>query len=523
MGIEDAVCLLEDALWSQARILIVGDFDADGATSCAVAIRALRALGAQHVDYLVPNRFTYGYGLTPEIVDLAAEKEPDLLITVDNGISSIEGVRAARALGIAVLVTDHHLPGAELPAADAIVNPNLPDCDFPSKNLAGVGVIFYIMLALRKRLRATQWFSETGLAEPNMANLLDLVGLGTVADVVVLDANNRIFVDQALRRIRAGKTVPGVRALLEVAGRDYRRIVAADLGFAVGPRLNAAGRLEDMSLGIECLLTDDPGQAREYAERLDDLNRQRREIESQMQEEALADLNRLRLQWDAKQVPAGICLMDEGWHQGVIGILASRIKERFHRPVVAFAPAGDGSLKGSARSISGLHMRDLLDLMATRHPGLIERFGGHAMAAGLSIPEHNYGQFEQVFADTVDEVVEPELLEEVLLSDGSLAPQEFQLEVADTLRDGGPWGQGFPEPRFDGRFEIGESRIVGEKHLKFSLRPPGGREWLDGIAFNAVERGWGSLQGEVTALYRLDVNEFRGRRSVQLMLEHLEP
>jgi single-stranded-DNA-specific exonuclease len=520
-GIEAALDVLERALRRQARILIVGDFDADGATSSALAVRALRALGHEAVDYLVPNRFEYGYGLTPEIVALAAERRAQVLVTVDNGVASLAGVAAAKAAGMEVVVTDHHLPGSELPAADAIVNPNLPGDDFPSKNLAGVGVIFYVMLALRGRLREGGWFAERGLTEPNMADLLDLVALGTVADVVPLDHNNRIFVEQGLRRIRAGRCCPGILALLEEAGREPLRLVAADLGFAVGPRLNAAGRLEDMSLGIECLLTDDPARARVLARELGELNRQRRQIEGQMQAEALALLAALEAAGDAQ--PPGLCLMDVNWHQGVIGILASRIKDRFHRPVIAFAPGGDGEIKGSARSIPGLHIRDLLDTLATRNPGLIRKFGGHAMAAGLTLAQEDFERFQALFADAVSEAVDADALEGSVLTDGELSPVELSLITAEAVRAGGPWGQGFPEPLFDGVFEISQSRVVGERHVKFTLRQPSAGGWFDAIAFNAVQYGWHEIQQPVRLVYRLDVNEYRGRRNLQLVIEYLEP
>lgn len=519
-GMERAVDLLEAALAARSRILIVGDFDADGATSSALAVRALRALGHAEVDYLVPNRFEYGYGLTPEIVELARARKPDLIITVDNGISSVQGVAAAQAAGIKVLITDHHLPGSELPAADAIVNPNMPGDGFPSKHLAGVGVIFYVMLALRARLRAKGWFGAER-PEPNMADLLDLVALGTVADVVVLDYNNRILIDQGIRRIRAGRCCPGILALLQDAGRDPARLVAADLGFAVGPRLNAAGRLEDMSLGIACLLTDDEAEAAAMAAELGELNRQRREIEGSMQQEALTLLS--ELEQDEAGLPAGLCLMDPGWHQGVIGILAGRIKERFHRPVIAFAPAGEGQLKGSARSIQGLHIRDLLERIATEAPGLIDKFGGHAMAAGLSLAADAFPRFRDAFAAAVAEELGDAVGSAELLTDGELAPEEHDLGVAEALRDAGPWGQGFPEPLFDGLFEIVQSRIVGGRHVKLTVSTPGERRWLDAIAFNGVEYGWHELRRPVRLAYRLDVNEFRGRRSVQLLVEYMEP
>lgn len=519
-GLERAVDLLEAALASKKKILVIGDFDADGATSSALAIRALRAFGHARVDFLVPNRFEYGYGLTPEIVELARAQKPDLLITVDNGISSLRGVDAARSAGMQVVITDHHLPGAKLPAADAIVNPNMPGDEFPSKHLAGVGVIFYVMLALRARLREKGWFSAQGLQEPNMAELLDLVALGTVADVVTLDFNNRILIDQGIRRIRAGRCCPGILALLRNAGRDPARLVASDLGFAVGPRLNAAGRLEDMSLGIACLLTDDFDEAAVMAEQLSELNQQRRAIESVMQEEAMTVLE--QLEQDEAGLPAGLCLMDDTWHQGVIGILASRIKDRFHRPTIAFAPAGEGELKGSARSVSGLHIRDLLDRIATQNPELIRKFGGHAMAAGLSLAADDFPEFQAAFSDAVADELGPEVGAGHLLTDGELEAGDYDLSVAEALRDAGPWGQGFPEPQFDGIFEIAQSRIVGGRHVKLTVYRAGGDQWLDAIAFNGVDHGWHELRQSVRAVYRLDVNEFRGRRSVQLIVEYLE-
>ncbi|MCL7462034.1 single-stranded-DNA-specific exonuclease RecJ [Pseudomonas sp. NW5] len=519
-GIEAAVDLLEQALAQGERILIVGDFDADGATASSVAVLGLRALGAAHVDYLVPNRFEYGYGLTPEIVAVALERHPQLLVTVDNGISSLEGVAAAQAAGLKVLVTDHHLPGAALPAAEAIVNPNQPGCPFPSKSLAGVGVIFYVLLALRARLRERGWFARRALPEPNLAELLDLVALGSVADVVPLDANNRILVHQGLARIRAGRARPGLRALLEVAGRDHRRITSTDLGFILGPRLNAAGRLDDMSLGIECLLCEDEAQALEMARQLDQLNHDRKAIEQGMQREALAQLKDLDLQ----ALPFGLCLFDPDWHQGVIGILASRLKERYHRPVIAFADAGDGLLKGSARSIPGFHIRDALDAVAARHPGLISKFGGHAMAAGLSLPAANFSVFTEAFdAEARRQLVEDDLAGR-LLSDGALQAEEFQLELAQALRQAGPWGQHFPEPLFHGVFEILQQRLVGERHLKLLLRAEAGGPELDAIAFNIDRERWPNPNIRwVEAAYKLDVNEYRGRESVQLLVAHLAP
>jgi len=517
-GIEAAVDLLVEALEKRQRILFVGDFDADGATASTVGVLGLRLLGAGQVDYLVPNRFEYGYGLTPEIVAVALERRPDLLVTVDNGISSIDGVAAAKAAGLKVLVTDHHLPGRELPAADAIVNPNQPGCDFPSKALAGVGVIFYVLLALRARLRQRDWFARRGIAEPNLAELLDLVALGSVADVVPLDANNRILVHQGLARIRAGRARPGLRALLEVAGRDHRRITSTDLGFILGPRLNAAGRLDDMSLGIECLLCEDEPLARDMAVQLDALNQDRKAIEQGMQREALAQLRDL----PTEQLPFGLCLFEPDWHQGVIGILASRLKERYHRPTIAFADAGDGLLKGSARSIPGFHIRDALDAVAARHPGLISKFGGHAMAAGLSLPQANFGAFSAAFDAEVRRQLAEEDLAGRLLSDGQLGAEEFHLELARALRQAGPWGQHFPEPLFHGVFEIVQQRLVGERHLKMVLRTECGSRQLDAIAFNVDREQWPNPTVRWAELaYKLDVNEFRGQESVQLLVTHL--
>ena len=519
-GIDAAVSLLVTALQQRQRILIVGDFDADGATASSVGVLGLRMLGAAHVDYLVPNRFEYGYGLTPEIVAVALQREPHLLLTVDNGISSVEGVAAAKAAGLTVLVTDHHLPGPELPAADAIVNPNQPGCEFPSKALAGVGVMFYVLLALRARLRELNWFAERGLNEPNLAELLDLVALGSVADVVPLDANNRILVHQGLARIRAGRARPGLRAVLEVAGRDHQRINSTDLGFILGPRLNAAGRLDDMSLGIECLLCEDEVLARDMAQQLDELNKDRKSIEQGMQREALAQLKDLPL----ADMPFGLCLFEPDWHQGVIGILASRLKERYHRPAIAFADAGDGLLKGSARSVPGLHIRDALDAVAAKHPGLISKFGGHAMAAGLSLPQENYGAFAAAFDAEVRRQLHADDLTGRLLSDGQLSVTEFNLELAKALRHAGPWGQHFPEPLFHGVFQIVQQRLVGEKHLKLVLKTECGGQTLDGIAFNIDRELWPNPTVRwVELAYKLDVNEFRGNETVQLMIAHLAP
>ena len=517
-GIDAAVDLLVVALEQRQRILIVGDFDADGATASTVGMLGLRLLGAAHVDYLVPNRFEYGYGLTPEIVEVALTRTPQLLITVDNGISSIEGVAAAKKAGLSVLVTDHHLPGNELPAADAIVNPNQPGCEFPSKALAGVGVIFYVLIALRARLNSLGWYQNS--KAPNIAELLDLVALGSVADVVPLDANNRILVHQGLERIRAGRARPGVKAILEVAKRDHARITSTDLGFIVGPRLNAAGRLDDMSLGIECLLTDDANAAQAMAVQLDEMNQDRKSIEQGMQREALAQLKDLALE----SMPFGLCLFDPEWHQGVIGILASRLKERYFRPTFAFADAGDGMLKGSGRSVPGFHIRDALSVVAAQHPELISKYGGHAMAAGLTLPEANFTLFSQAFDAEVRRQLREEDLTGRMLSDGSLAVEEFHLELARALRNAGPWGQHFPEPLFHGVFQLVEQRIVGERHLKVVLKTECGSVKLDGIAFGIDREVWPNPTIRwVELAYKLDLNEFRGNETVQLMIAHIEP
>ncbi|MEI7254286.1 single-stranded-DNA-specific exonuclease RecJ [Dickeya dadantii] len=521
-GITQAVEVLRQALADNRRIVIVGDFDADGATSTALTVLALRSMGSREVQYLVPNRFEDGYGLSPEVVAQAAAKGAELIVTVDNGISSHAGVDDAHRRGIAVVVTDHHLPGETLPAAEAMINPNLSDCAFPSKALAGVGVAFYLMMALRASLRECGWFVERGLAEPNLAELLDLVALGTVADVVPLDANNRILISQGLSRIRAGKCRPGIRALLEVSNRDAAQLVASDLGFALGPRLNAAGRLDDMSVGVELLLCNDIVQARMLASDLDALNQSRREIEAGMQVEALHLCEQLERSRDT--LPLGLAMYHPEWHQGVVGILASRIKERFHRPVIAFAPAGDGILKGSGRSIAGLHLRDALERLDTCHPGLMLKFGGHAMAAGLSLVEDRFDEFRQRFADLVGEWLDASQLEGVVWSDGELASPELTLGTAEMLREAGPWGQAFPEPTFDGRFRLLQQRLVGERHLKVMVEPLGGGPLLDGIAFNVDTLLWpDSSVREVELAYKLDVNEFRGKRSVQLLIEHLWP
>ncbi|HCT5621903.1 TPA: single-stranded-DNA-specific exonuclease RecJ [Klebsiella oxytoca] len=521
-GVEKAVEMLYGAFKQELHIVVVGDFDADGATSTALSVLALRGLGYGNVSYLVPNRFEDGYGLSPEVVDQAHARGAQMIITVDNGISSHAGVERAHALGIPVLVTDHHLPGDTLPAAEAIINPNLRDCEFPSKSLAGVGVAFYLMLALRTFLRDKGWFDERGIAPPNLADLLDLVALGTVADVVPLDANNRILTWQGLSRIRAGKCRPGIKALLEIANRDPQKLAASDLGFALGPRLNAAGRLDDMSVGVALLLCDNTGEARVLANELDALNQTRKEIEQGMQAEALTLCE--KLERSSETLPGGLAMYHPQWHQGVVGILASRIKERFHRPVIAFAPTGDGTLKGSGRSIQGLHMRDALERLDTLYPGLILNFGGHAMAAGLSLEEARFEEFQQRFGELVTEWLDPALLQGEVVSDGPLAAAEMSMEVAQMLRDAGPWGQMFPEPLFDGRFRLLQQRLVGERHLKVMVEPVGGGPLLDGIAFNVDTSIWpDNGVREVQLAYKLDINEFRGNRSLQLIIDHLWP
>ena len=521
-GVEKAVEILYNAFREETRIVVVGDFDADGATSTALSVLGMRSLGCNNISYLVPNRFEDGYGLSPEVVDQAHARGAQLIVTVDNGISSHTGVEHARALGIPVVVTDHHLPGDTLPDAEAIINPNLRDCDFPSKSLAGVGVAFYLMLALRTFLRDKGWFDERGITPPNLADLLVLVALGTVADVVPLDANNRILTWQGLSRIRAGKCRPGIKALLEVSNRDPQKLAASDLGFALGPRLNAAGRLDDMSVGVALLLCDNIGEARVLANELDALNQTRKEIEQGMQAEALTLCE--KLERSRETLPGGLAMYHPEWHQGVVGILASRIKERFHRPVIAFAPAGDGTLKGSGRSIQGLHMRDALERLDTLYPGMMLKFGGHAMAAGLSLEEAQFEHFQQRFGELVTEWLDPSLLQGEVVSDGPLSVAEMTMEVAQLLRDAGPWGQMFPEPLFDGRFRLLQQRLVGERHLKVMVEPVGGGPLLDGIAFNVDTACWpDNGVREVQLAYKLDINEFRGNRSLQLIIDHLWP
>jgi len=492
------------------RIVIIGDFDVDGATSTTLMLRCMRAFGFADVDYLVPNRFEFGYGLTPEIVRVAAQSSPDLIVTVDNGVSSIAGVEEARAAGIAVLVTDHHLPGNELPAAQVIVNPNLVGSPFVSRNLAGVGVAFYLMAALGRELQ--QQGREGAAKIP--ARYLDLVALGTVADVVPLDHNNRILVQQGLNRIRAGQTVAGIRALLTQTGRQLSRTVSTDLGFVAGPRINAAGRLKDMSIGIECLLTDDQSVADAHATTLDQINRDRRDIESTMRGQAFAYVNSL----DSKKWPSCVCVYEEQWHQGVVGLIAARVREKCHRPVIAFAKESEGFLKGSARSIPGVHARDLLEGVSSIHPGLIVKFGGHAMAAGLTIAESNYETFADAAATQLDRLYPDADFSGAIVSDGELPGSAFSLRFASVLRDAGPWGSGFPEPMWNGDFELVEQRTVGENHLKMRLRPADGGNVIDAIAFNQAGPAY---RGVVQLAYRLDVNEFRGVESPQLIVEQI--
>jgi single-stranded-DNA-specific exonuclease len=504
----------------EGSVVIIGDFDADGATSTALLVRALRSWGFARVDFLVPNRFEFGYGLTPEIVELAARRRPSLIVTVDNGIASHAGVIAARAAGIEVLITDHHLPAATLPPADVIVNPNLPDCGFASGCLAGVGVAFYVAAALRRLLEQRAVLPESALGT---AELLDLVALGTVADVVPFDVNNRILVAQGLRRIRAGRCVPGISALLAIARREQSQLVASDLGFAVAPRLNAAGRLTDMSIGIRCLLADDAAEARALAQELDQLNAERRQIEAKMQSEALAAVRVLRD--PASGVSrSGVCLFDQAWHQGVVGLVASRVKERLRRPVIAFARADERLLRGSARSVPGVHIRDVLDALATREPQLIQKFGGHAMAAGLTLEFERLDAFARAFDAQCASALAARGSPDVIETDGELSREEIALPTAEALRAGGPWGPGFPEPLFDGLFEVSSARVVGERHLRLGLAAPEGRGEFSAIAFNYLDddrRAAALPSGAVRLIYRLDSNEYLGERRLQIVVEHL--
>ncbi|GAB5394078.1 MAG: single-stranded-DNA-specific exonuclease RecJ [Alteromonas macleodii] len=519
-GMPQAAQILANAVVQNKRIIIVGDFDADGATSTSVCILALRAMGYQNVDFLVPNRFDFGYGLSVPIVDEAAKQRAEVIVTVDNGISCIDGVTHAKSLGMQVVVTDHHLPGDVLPPADAIVNPNQPGCEFPSKNLAGVGVAFYIMLALKAELQQQGHFERAGLAPPNLASLLDIVAVGTVADVVVLDKNNRILVHQGLQRIRAGKCRPGIKALVEVANRDCAHLTSTDLGFVVGPRLNAAGRLDDMSQGIACLLEDETIQARMIAAELDALNKERREIETGMKAQAETVLEQMAL--DEGDMPSALVVYREDFHQGVIGIVAGRLKEKYLKPVIAFAHQDDEIIKGSARSIPGVHIRDVLDEVNTRYPGVIEKFGGHAMAAGLSLPVAKLQEFEQAFVDIARAHMAKLDGNHALLSDGDLSSKELCLPFAHLLRQAGPFGQGFESPLFDGEFALLDQRLVGQKHLKMVLKSDGANE-VDAIAFNVDLKSWpNAMVKRVHIAYRLDINVFRGQETVQLIVEQIE-
>ena len=520
-GVDRAVALLADAITSQQRVLVLGDFDADGATSTAVAMLGLGMLGLNDIDFRVPSRFSDGYGLTPGIIHRLRDEGalPDLLVTVDNGISAVEGVRAARELGIRVVVTDHHLAGETLPEADAIVNPNQPGCPFLSKNAAGVGVMFYVLTALRKHLREQGLLPEP---QPNLGNLLDLVALGTVADVVPLDHNNRIFVEQGLRRIRQGEARPGILALLEVAGRDHTEISSTDLGFVVGPRLNAAGRLDDMSVGIACLLADSRDEAQRLARELDTFNRERRTIEKDMKTQAQDLLASMSL--DIEGLPWGLALFDTDWHQGVIGILAARIREQTHRPTIAFAPDDNGEdIKGSARSIPGLHIRDVLAVVDARHPGMMKKFGGHAMAAGMTLSRGDLDAFSDAFDRAVRDTLRAEDLEAAITTDGPLSPDELHLETATLLKRAGPWGQHFPEPLFDGNFRVVSQRIVGENHLKLVLQLEEGGAIIDGIAFNTGPEVPDYTKTGARVVYKPDANTFRGRTNLQLLVDYLEP
>ena len=528
LGIDAAVAALIPVITEKKRLIVVGDFDVDGATSTAVVIRALKLMGAEHVDYLVPNRFDFGYGLTPPLVEVARQSQPDILLTVDNGIAAIDGVKAANDAGIQVVVTDHHLPGDALPDAVAIVNPNQPGCLFASKAACGCTVAFYVMLALRRAL-IDQGVLEAKAA-PNMGQLLDLVALATVADVVPLDRNNRLLVAQGLKRLRAGHGQVGVRALLQVAKREAATIVGSDFGFAIGPRLNAAGRLDDMSIGIECLLTDNANIAIDYAQQLDQLNRSRRDIEQSMQQQAMTMLPDLTQVSTEQAQVVGVALLGEDWHPGVLGILASRIKEQLHRPVITCAIDSETEIKGSARSISGLHIRDALDLIDKRNPGVLIKFGGHAMAAGMTIAREHWHRFQSAFDQVCRELINDEDLQPRLLSDGQLNQQQLTLQLAEQIRYGGPWGQEFPEPLFDGKFEVRQHRVLADKHLKLTLKLPDSPLELDAIWFNADLEQWQGWQAvtasgllmQVHCAYQLDVNYFRGRQSLQLMIRHLE-
>jgi single-stranded-DNA-specific exonuclease len=519
-GIDVAVELLANSIEKEKNILIVADFDVDGATGCAVAMRGLKSMGTKNLTYLVPSRFDYGYGLSFALVEYILKSPPDLIITVDNGISSIDGVKLARENGIDVLVTDHHLPGRALPEASAIVNPNIDGDTFPSKSLAGVGVMFYLLAALRAYFRDSGWFTHQCIDEPVLADLLDLVALGTVADVVPLDRNNRILVEQGLKRIRSGRCNPGILALLNVAKRSHQKTVASDLGFALGPRLNAAGRLEDMTIGIECLISDDSVHVDELARKLDDLNQERRQIQHEMQ--VIADEEMLKFE-TMENLPSALCLYDERWHQGIVGILASRIKDRFHRPVIVFARESDDNLKGSGRSIAGVHMRDILESTSSKNPGLVKKFGGHAMAAGLSLSESDLQEFTKEFQQSVERHLTPELLTNNILSDGELQKNEIDMRLANAITQAGPWGQGFPEPLFDGVFELHDRRILADQHLKLSVSLKGDPKCFDAIAFYTLDESWPEKVEHVQMAYRLNINEFRGATTLQFIIEEISP
>jgi len=523
LGMEAAVTLLIKALQQQWRVMIVADFDSDGATSCAVMMRGLRMMGLQHIDFIVPNRFVHGYGLTTELLnEIDSETQPDLLITVDNGIASLDGVALAKQRGMQVLITDHHLAAEQLPQADAIVNPNQPGDDFPSKMLAGVGVAFYVLVGLRQGLRDINWFELQQLAEPRLVELLDLVALGTVADVVPLDRLNRTLVDLGLKRMRQGRACAGISALLQIAGKDINRLSAQDLGFAIAPRLNAAGRMEDMGLGIDTLLTDNFAMAQQAAQLLDQINIERRSVEQGMQLEALTMLEKLQLNETTQA--AAYCLYDESWHQGVIGLLASRIKEKLHRPVIVFAPGEPGEIKGSARSITGVHIRDVLVHVAAKYPDLILRFGGHAMAAGLTLKQNDFSLFEQAFREAVQLTADPSVFERALYSDGELSVQELNLQLAEQLPVLAPWGQAFPEPQFHGQFVLQNYRHVGQQsdHLRLTVKLDDGRE-ITAMAFRQTAPVWLQIGQKIGLHYRLDVNEFRQSKSLQLLVDNLLP
>jgi len=518
-GINQAIECLGVAIQEQQRILIIGDFDADGATSTALAVLALKAFGLKNVSYLIPNRFDFGYGLTPEIVTVAAKQQPQLIITVDNGITSVSGVEAANALGIKVLITDHHLPGEELPKACAIINPNQNGDQFPSKHLAGVGVIFYLMLALRTHLRDIGWFGAQNISPPNMAQFLDLVALGTIADMVNLDYNNRILVAQGLQRIRAGKCRLGIKALLAITKRGCENVSPADLGFVVAPRINAVGRLDEMSIGVECLLTEDIERARAIAGQLDVLNNERREIEKEMQRDAIRVLDNLQLEQD---LPLGLCIFEETWHQGVLGVLASRLKDKLHRPVIAFTEINETEIRGSARSVKSVHIRNVLNTISIQNPGLITRFGGHAMAAGLTLARESYEMFSQIFATEVEKNFVLSDLKGEIYTDGELPNEYFNIATAELLRNAGPWGQGFPEASFFGEFILVNQRLVGQKHLKLTLRISDNNQEIEAICFNIDPKVWPNFRRTKAKLvYRLAINEYNGRRSLQLMVDEI--